>query len=340
MKPPILFAILSLVLAAYSCQPLHAEETIHRTTPVPVTIAQVETRPVPALIEVVGTIQAEERATIAAKVTGVIKEVPVVLGSRVNKKDLLVAISADEIKAQLNQADAQLKQAKRNLEREQKLLKKNATTAETVNSMQDRYNVARASYQEVRTMLSYTEIRAPFAGVITQKSAHPGDLATPGATLLKIENDKHLQVVTAVPESLVLTIKQGDTLEFTVPAAGVSAQGVVAEIAPSADPNSRTAPVTLDILADANLRTGQFARVLLPGKKRQSLFVPQEAVIEKGQMDLVFVAVEDKATLRLVRTGMKHDKMVEILSGLKPGEQVIIDNNRHLISGQPIKVTQ
>lgn len=124
MKHSILFVMLSLALAACPPQSLHAEETIPSTAPVAVTTAQVEVRPVPALIEVVGTIQAEERATIAAKVTGVITDVPVVLGSRVKKTDLLVAISADEIRAQLNQAAAQLGQAKRNLEREQKLLKK------------------------------------------------------------------------------------------------------------------------------------------------------------------------------------------------------------------------
>ncbi|PID72632.1 MAG: efflux transporter periplasmic adaptor subunit [Desulfobulbus propionicus] len=337
MRHSTLFTIFLLVFTSCFSQYLRAEEAKITTAPVTVTTAQAKLQSVPALIEVVGTIQAVERATIAAKVTGVITKLPVVLGSRVKKADLLVVISADELKAQLSQAEAQLRQAKRNLDREKKLLKKNATTAETVKSMQDGYNVAWAAYQEVKTMLGYATITAPFDGVITKKSVHPGDLATPGATLLQIENDKHLQVITAVPESLLLTIKPGDTLEFTVPATRVAAQGVVAEIAPSADPTSRTAPVTLDIQANPNLRSGQFARVLLPGKASQSLFVPQKAVITRGQMELIFVAENNTAKLRLVRTGMEHGEMVEILSGLQPGAQVITSDTHQLVSGQPIK---
>lgn len=305
---------------------------------VQVTVAPVIRQNVPSLIEVVGTIQAAERATIAAKVTGVITDIPVVLGSRVNGGDLLVAISAEEISARVNQADAQRQQAKRNLDRERKLLKKNATTSETVKSMEDRYNVARAAFEEAKTMLGYTRISAPFPGVITKKSAQPGDLATPGMPLLHIENDQHLQVSTSVPASLVLDIHPGDRLQLKVPAADILAEGVVAEVAPSADPASRTAPVTIDLPANRNLRTGQFSRVMLPGKEQQSLFIPQSAVIAWGQMDRVFVAENGLARLRLVRIGMHHNGMVEILSGLEPGEQVITSNNALLLNGQPLQI--
>ena len=122
-----------------------------------------------AQVELVATIQAVQQAAIAAKVTGTITELPVVLGSRVKRGDLLVKISAEEISARLLQAQAQLDQAKRNLAREQKLLKKNATTPETVKSMQDMFAVARASVQEAKAMLGYTAITAPYDGVITSR---------------------------------------------------------------------------------------------------------------------------------------------------------------------------
>ena len=337
MKPAYFFPLVCLLALQSLSLPAVGVET-QITAPITVTTALAEKRNIPALIEVVGTIQAVERAAIAAKVTGTITAVPVVLGSRVHKGDLLVKISAEEITAQLSQSEAQLKQAKRNLEREQKLLKKHATTAETVKSMQDMHNVAWAGYQEVQTMLGYTTITAPFDGVVTQKTAHPGDLATPGTTLLRIENNQHLQVMTAVPESLILSIKPGAQLQLTVPAAGILTEGVVAEVAPAADPASRTAPVTIDLKPDANLRAGQFARVMLPGKERQSLFVPQSAIVSKGQLDRVFVVENTHARLRLVRTGMHHDGMVEILSGLEPEEQVITSNNTLLVNGQPLQI--
>lgn len=337
MKPTYFFPLVCLLaLQSLSLPAIAAEK--QEANPVAVTTVLAKKLNIQALIEVVGTIQAVERAAIAAKVTGAIIDVPVVLGSRVQKGDLLVKISAEEITAQLRQAEAQLKQAKRNLDREQKLLKKHATTAETVKSMQDMYNVARAGYQEVQTMLSYTTIIAPFDGVVTKKPAHPGDLATPGAILLRIENDQHLQTVTAVPESLVLSIQPGAQLQLTVPSAGILTEGVVAEVAPSIDSASRTAPVTIDLQPNANLRTGQFARVMLPGKERQSLFVPQSAIVPKGQLDRVFVVENMRARLRLVRTGAHHDGMIEILSGLEPEEQVITSNNTLLVNGQPLQI--
>jgi len=289
-------------------------------------------------VELVATIQAVEQAAIAAKITGTITELPVVLGSRVKKGDMLVKISAEEISARVLQAQAQLAQAKRNLTREQKLLKKNATTPETVNSMQDMFAVARASFQEAKTMLGYTTITAPFDGVITRKLANSGDLATPGTPLLQLENDTDLQAVTAVPESLVNLVTRGDKLSVQVPSARLTVIGTVAEIAPAADPLSRTAPVKIDVKNNPALRTGQFARIILPVAPAATLLIPRSAVIPFGQMDKVFVLEEGKAQLRLVRTGSITGEQVEILAGLTPGDQVIVDNNTLLVSGQPVTV--
>lgn len=317
-----------------------AESHLPEGQPITVSTAFVTEQHVPALVEVVGTLEAVERATIAAKISGTISEIPVVLGSRVEKGDLLVQISARELGAKLKQAEAQLSQAKRNLEREQKLLTKHATTPETVKSMQDQYNLAQATYIEVDTMLGYTSITAPFTGVVTKKQAYVGDLATPGQGLLRIENNTHLQVRTAVPESLVLTIDPGDKLQVTIPAAGVTTQATVAEVAPAADPASRTAPVTLDLPLQEKLRSGQFARVLLPGAVQTGYYIPESAIDASGQLDRVFVVQNNQVYLRLIRKGMQVKGLVEVLSGLEPGEEVVIDKPHPLINGQEVRRAQ
>lgn len=299
------------------------------------TVQETSTQP---QVELVATIQAVQQAVVAAKVTGTITELPVVLGSRVKRGDMLIKISAEEISARVLQAQAQLAQAKRNLAREQKLLKKNATTSETVNSMQDMFAVAQASFQEAKTMFSYTTITAPFDGVITRKIVNSGDLATPGTPLLQLENDTSLQAVTAVPESLINQVKSGAKLSVQVPSARITVSGTVAEIAPTADPLSRTAPVKIDLENNPALRTGQFARIVLPVDPAATLLIPKSAVVPFGQMDKVFVLQDGKAQLRLVRTGSQTDKQVEILAGLNPGDQVIVDNNTLLVNGQPVTV--
>ena len=307
--------------------------------PIPVSVTQVRAQEIPALAEMVGTVQAAERAAIAAKITGMITRMPVLLGSRVKAGDLLVAISAEEIAARLSQAEAQLAQARRNLEREQNLLQKSAATAETVKSMVDLHAIAQAGYHEAKTMLGYATLTAPFDGVVTRKNVNTGDLATPGTVLLLLENNQRLQVLTAIPESLVLQINTGDALSVQVPAAAANLKGTVTEIAPAADPSSRTAAVILELPPDPNLRSGQFARVLLPGKQRKALLVPTSAIVPSGQMDRVFVVEDEHARLRLVRTGMSFDGMTEILAGLAPDETVVTSNNRLLVNGQAVQST-
>ena len=329
------FLCLSCLLAAPT---LATDQPSGPKDPITVEVTRVQAKEISSRVEVAGTLQAKETAAIAAKVSGIVTRVPIKLGSVVKAGDLLVAISAGEIDARVSQAEAQLALARRNLAREQNLLKKKASTVETVKNMRDQYDIALAGFNEAKSMLGYTSITAPFDGVITRKDVNSGDLATPGTPLLHLENNQQLQVRSSVPESLVLKIHTGDRLMVNVEAAGALVQGTVVEVAPAADPSSRTAPVVIDLPAHPDLRTGQFARVLLPGTAIQGLLVPETAVVPQGQMDRVFVVEGERAHLRLVRVGQHVDGMVEILSGLMPGETVVISNNRLLENGQQVRV--
>ena len=289
--------------------------------------------------EMVGTVEAVQRATIAAKVTGTITEMPVALGATVKQGDLLVKLSAAEISDRLSQAETAAAQAKRNMDREERLFSKNATTRETVNAQADAYQLAKAAQNEARTMLGYITIRAPFSGLVSQKLANVGDLATLGAPLLTLENTAVVQAVAAVPEAQLATIKSGDPLAVRVPAANLETTGTVAEIAPANDAASRTSVIKIDLKATSALRPGQFVRVLLPGLTTKSLTVPETAVSVFGQMERLFVVERNIAHLRLIRSGMNRDGKIEILSGLNPGEQVVVSADAGLIDGQPVRVT-
>jgi membrane fusion protein (multidrug efflux system) len=295
--------------------------------------------------EVVGTLEAVQRATVSAKVTGTIAEMPVTLGAAVKQGDLLVKLNVTEISARLSQAETAVAQAKRNLDREERLLAKSASTRETVSTMKDAYHEAQAAQTEARTMLGYATLRAPFSGQVASKLANAGDMATAGAPLLVLENAATLQAVAAVPEELMHTIKPGNTLKVVIPAAGVETTGTVAEIAPAADASSRTATIKLNLAHDPALRPGQFARVILPGRATTTLLVPESAVSAFGQMERLFVvntspAKEGQSTvqLRLVRTGLHRDGQTEILSGLDSGEQVVVQANSQLIDGQTVRI--
>jgi RND family efflux transporter MFP subunit len=304
----------------------------------PVSVKQVETVPAINQTEVVGTVQAVEKAEISSKITGNITVLTVDLGSSVARGDLIVELSAGEISAQVQQAKAQYEQAIRNLTREENLLKKQAATQESVKSYTDQKKIAEAAYNEARTMLEYTRITAPFAGIVTRKSASIGDLATPGKVLMHIEKQGALEVQTAIPEAMILKIHKGDTLPVYVPSTDQRLTGSVAEVSPTADPASRTAPIKLHLEPNPNLRSGQFARITLAIGEAQTIMVPESAIVLFGQMRKAFVVEDNRARLRFVKTGIVQDGNVEVLSGLEPGETVVVAGNEKLVDGQPVTI--
>ncbi|SDO40888.1 efflux RND transporter periplasmic adaptor subunit [Desulforhopalus singaporensis] len=341
---PVIF-IFFIVTALSGCEkePTETNPEVRQLPEAAVTVARVVKRTATNQIELVGTVEAVDRAKISAKISGNIISLPVSPGSRINKDDLLVEISAGEISAQVQQAKAQLEQAERNLAREQKLLLKNAATPESVKNLRDTVNIAAASFRESRTMLNYTRIKSPFAGIVTHKFANAGDLATPGKPLLQIESENELQVLTDIPEALVHTLSLGQQLTVHVPAAGKQLTGVITEISPTSDPASHTSPIKLKVHPAPNLRSGQFARVMFPLAGNDNLIIPVSALAPYGQMERVFVADGRTAHIRLVKTGavipfVTGEKMIEIVSGLSQDELVIIGTDRVLENGQPIVV--
>jgi RND family efflux transporter MFP subunit len=335
-----MFIVIAFAALLASCD--KDKQAIHNEFPslatISVSVGQVTRRIAANQVEVVGTVQAVERAEISSKITGNIIILQVDLGSKVKKGELLIELSAGEISAQVQQAKAQLEQAKRNLAREESLLKKNAATGQTVKSLQDSTRIAEAAYNEAVTMLDYSRITAPFSGIITKKLSNVGDLATPGKPLLHLEEENNLQVVTNIPEAMILGTQKNDRLSIFIPSVDLVFEGIVAEVSPVADPSSRSAPIKLHIPPDPRLRSGQFARVTLTGEQAETLTIPSSAVVPFGQIERVYVIHDDKARLRLVRTGTQKDGQIEILSGLTEGEMVIKEADWNIHDGQPIVI--
>ncbi|MDR0477482.1 MAG: efflux RND transporter periplasmic adaptor subunit [Desulfobulbaceae bacterium] len=307
------------------------------------------------LVELPGTVRAVDSAQLAPKIMGTVASIPVTLGQEVKRGDLLVKLSAAEIDAKLSQAETGLRQAERDWQRERALLVKGASTADTVRNLEDRRRIAQAQVDEARAMLGYTTITAPFNGVVTQKMASAGDLATPGHPLLTLENPARLRVVTDVPESLAriavgseVMVKIGEAGGITGGVGGGEFPGRLAEVTPASDLATRTFTAKIDLPrgADNAAHPGQFAKVAWPGGKigwpgaiNENLIVPRSAVTLFGQMERVFVADNNgRASLRIVKTGAHRDGMVEILAGLSAGEKVVTEGADALRDGQPLEV--
>ena len=303
--------------------------------PIAVSIAAVERRTTPRVIEVPGTVRPVDRATLAAKVMGTVDSVSITLGQRVKRGEVLLRLSAAEIDARVAQAEARLEQVSRDYEREKGLLADGASTEAVVRSLESEQRAARAGVNEARTMLSYTQIVAPFDGVISARPVNEGDLASPGVRLVEIEGTDKLRVETEVPESLG-TISPGTSVVVRV--AGIEIPGTLAEISAAADSQSRTVFAKIDLPPGAPVRSGQFARASFPAGETESLVVPASAITVFGQMERAFVVENGRASLRLVRTGATRGDAVEILAGLHLGELVITTIPADLRDGQPVEI--
>ena len=140
------------------------------------------------------------------------------------------------------------------------------------------------------------------------------------------------------PEAVVGKLSLGDRLPVRVSALEAELPGVVSEISPAADPGSRTFLVKLDLPQRPGLRAGQFGRVAMPVGDATALRVPASAVRVRGQMETVFLVSDGKARLRIVRTGKRIGDEVELVSGIEPGETVVVDTDADLLDGQPLRL--
>src|SRR5574341_1089801 len=188
-----------------------------------------------------------------------------------------------------------------------------------------RIEAAKAEVSSAQVMHGYARITAPFSGVVTTKHVDVGALATPGTPLLTLEDSRRYWLEAAVPESQAASIRRGQSLPVSIQAAALFVNAPVSEIVPAADPTTRTILARVDLPESPYLRSCRFGRAWVSVGRRQAIQVARQAVIERGQLQGVYVVGKDDiARFRLVRTGQASKDVIEILSGLAGGEMVVL----------------
>lgn len=236
----------------------------------------------------------------------------------------------DEVAARRRSAEAQLRHSEESLA---------AATAKRQQAAA-RIEQAEAAVAQAEVFLRDCTIIAPFPGVVSEKQVEVGRLAVPGQPLLTLEDSSAYEVWTSVPESRIHDVLSGTEAEVSVEALGdLSTIGTVREIAPRADPGTRTFRLKLAISPAEGLHTGQFATVkfLLPGEPVPA--IQSSSVLRRGQLEQVLVLdSEQRAKLRLIQTGRRWNGWVEVLSGLREGEHVILEPPADLSEGVPVRI--
>jgi RND family efflux transporter MFP subunit len=187
--------------------------------------------------------------------------------------------------------------------------------------------------------VSYASITAPFDGVVGQKLCEAGDLASPGKAHCSSSSNRptfasKLKCTGAARQHAVA--HSATPSQVSIDATGEKCDGAVAEIDPVGDPSSHTFLMKIDLLCKRALQSGMFGRAELPVGERPVLFVPITAVREQGQLTFIYVAADGRANLRLIKAGKQYADLIEVLSGLQPGEQVVVRADGELTDQQKI----
>lgn len=298
-----------------------------------------------------GTVVAVQSVQVASRLMGYIKDIAVVEGQAVKAGQRLFTIDPADVEGGVaqarqgvDQATKALEDAKADYERFAALYKDEVATRQQYEKMKLNYEIAasraaqaRAGLGSAENQLRYAVVTSPIDGVVTQKFANAGDIAAPGHPILMVENAARLQVQTAVSEEVYAGLKPGAPARVEVDGLPQAIEARIARLSPAADPMAHTHLVKLDVAAPG-LRSGAFARVSFPTGRQAVLQVPAEAVQNRAGIVGVFV-VDDQgvARYRMVRTGRTGNGLVEIVSGLAPGERVATRNAADLNNGDTVR---
>jgi len=214
-----------------------------------------------------------------------------------------------------------------------------SATAEKRKQVLAKIDQVKAEINTVGIYQDYARVTAPVSGIVVKKHMEVGSTASPGMPIVSIEDSSTYRLEVAVEESRSRAVRLGGRVLVSIDAAEMrDVEGRISEIVPAANPGSRTYTVKIDIPSNEMLRSGVFGTARFPEGQRDVVAVPTQAVASRGQLSGVFVVGSDGvARFRIVRTGKTSDGVVEILSGLSEGEEIVSNANSSLNDGSRVR---
>ncbi|HYM79466.1 MAG TPA: efflux RND transporter periplasmic adaptor subunit [Candidatus Dormibacteraeota bacterium] len=351
--PKLGFLIASAVLGLSACSTRQQLKAPSAETVRNVPVLWVQQTSVPDLLEAVGTVRAGQTSDVASQMMGNIVEISAHEGDHVQRGQVLAVIDDSQPRAavdrataaelaarqQLVGADSDLVLAESTLKRYQTLFEKKSVSPQEFDEVKARQQSAlarrdmaksgqtqaQAALSQAHTSLDYTRIRAPFDGVVTEKKADSGTLASPGTPIFTVEDVRRYRLEATVNENDLRYVRIGQQVSVAIDALdNMELRGRVGQIVPVADAASRTFLVKIELPAETRLRSGLFGRARFSRGERQTLLIPRSAVVERGQLQGIYVLDQNQiASLRYITLGKPSGTEVEVLAGLENGERLV-----------------
>lgn len=308
---------------------------------VPVEIATAYSGPVSAYYSGTTTLEAERDAEVVAKVGGVIEKLLVEEGQRVKAGQVLAKIDDARLKLEVARAEANLAKLEQEYRRNKQLYEKQLVSADAYERLAFELDAMRADVDLAKLQLAYTEIRAPFDGIVAQRHIKLGNMIELNAPVFRVTTYDPLIARLYVPERELNKLVVGQTAALRVDAMpDADFQGVVDRVSPVVDAATGTFAVTVAVHdTNGQLKPGMFGRVnIVHDVHENAVLVPRGAVIIEDAKSTVFVIRDGHAKREIVQTGYANNGSIEILAGLQAGDQVVTVGQNSLKDGALVAI--
>jgi RND family efflux transporter MFP subunit len=307
---------------------------------VPVEVAEVTTGAITSYISATANLVAEDQVKVLSEAEGRVERLLVEEGDLVSKGQVLAVLVQDEAKIALSKVELKAANAKAALDRAMGTHDQGLISAEAFDKLKMEYEVAHQEVAEAEWVLAKTVIRAPFSACVTERFITQGQHLRPGDELFTVADYDPLVARIYLPESDVLELEVGREVRIALAAnTQLSFTGRIRQIAPVVDTATGTVKVTVEaVQPPTGVRPGAFVSIGIVREQHPSaLLLPRESVIRELRAAHVFVSEEGTAVKKAVELGLEEGDLVEVLSGVSEGDNVVVAGQGALDDGQKIK---
>lgn len=297
---------------------------------VPVDVVALERGTIESTLRFSATLEAERDVRVFAEAQRRVVELRVEEGDAVRAGELLIRLQDDAQRSALNKAEIELRQATREHERQKSLFEQSLVSEQVFNDAALLFDQAEIAVEDARRNLAYTEVRAPFSGIVTERMVNVGDYVTLNQPLFRVVDFDSIVARIYVPEKELPALVTGLDARLTAEAiGGVSFVGTVDRISPVVDPGTGTVKVTVATPRQEGLRPGMYVEVeLVTAVHEDALLLPKRAVVYDNDQLFVFRLGEGRRVERI-----KIERVLEDVESIEPGGE-ILDGDRIVVAGQ------
>jgi membrane fusion protein (multidrug efflux system) len=308
------------------------------STPLPVMIDVVRTGPIDAVYEATANLEALERASVVARIEGEIIEILVEEGALVSAGQVLARLEPARLRLKADRARAERDKLRQEYKRNLLLHERGLVSPRDYEDLAFQVKAAEAAYDLALLELSYAEVKAPIAGVVSERFAKTGNRLSAGEPLFVVTNTASLVAYVHVPQGELAKFAPAQSVSIRADALpSLDFRGQIERVSPIVDAATGTAKLTVAVDDESLLRPGMFVRLgLVYATHEQALLVPRDALDDEDGETRVWVIEDDKASGRSVATGLRSSDWVEITSGLTDGERLIVEGLQGLREGTRI----